>query len=153
VQRPAHPKATIRANPRRLKTILESKVESANEAATLIVGVAKHARFDEEEVHEIELAVREAVANAVLHGNCCDSRKKVFLAAELRAASLVIHVRDEGRGFDLGPRADPRHPEYLLRESGRGLFLMETYMDEVVLRRSGCGGMELTMTKYRSRRC
>jgi serine/threonine-protein kinase RsbW len=111
-------------------------VESANEAATLIVGVAKHARFDEEQVHEIELAVREAV-----------------FGGGTTAASLVIHVRDEGRGFDPGPRADPMHPEHLLRESGRGLFLIETYMDEVVLQRAGCGGMEPIMTKYCSRRC
>jgi serine/threonine-protein kinase RsbW len=152
MQRAAHPKATIRANPRRLKAILESKLESVNEAATLIVGLAKNAHFDEARVPEIELAVREAVANAVLHGNGCGSHKKVFLTGELRADNLVIRVQDEGRGFDPAVRADPRRPEHLLRESGRGLFLIETYMDDVVLRRDTRGGMELIMTKRCSRR-
>jgi len=136
----------------RLDLSLESRVESAELAESLVVEFSIRAGYDERELEEIGLAVRESVANAVLHGNRCDPAKKVTLRAELRGPGLVISVRDEGEGFDPQALADPLVPDNLFQESGRGFFLVKTCMDEVsVSRHAGMQGMELQMVKYRSK--
>jgi serine/threonine-protein kinase RsbW len=93
----------------------------------------------------IELALREALANAVLHGNREDARKKVHVRCECdedKGVSLV--VRDEGSGFDLGAVPDPLAPENLGAEHGRGILLMKQFMDEIHYER---GGTEVHMRK------
>ena len=136
---------------RRLNLVLKSRVESADLAESRVVKFAEKAGYGARECEEIALAVRESMANAVFHGNRCDEKKKVFLNAELRPRGLVISVRDEGEGFDPDAVADPLAQENLMRESGRGFFLMRTLMDEVTLKRTSPGGMELTMVKYLSK--
>jgi serine/threonine-protein kinase RsbW len=127
---------------------LESTKETISRAAALVVHFAEKQNYGKQQCHEIELAVREAVANAVLHGNRCDSSKKVFLSAEMYPSGLVVHVRDEGRGFDPRCVPDPLIPGNLLQESGRGLFLVKAYMDEVIWRPACVGGTEITLIKY-----
>jgi serine/threonine-protein kinase RsbW len=93
----------------------------------------------------IELALREALANAVLHGNREDSKKKVHVRCECdgnMGVSLV--VRDEGPGFDLAAVPDPLAPENLGAEHGRGILLMKQFMDEIHYER---GGTEVHMRK------
>ena len=136
----------------RLDLAFESKPESADLAESQMIHFAASALYTKQQCEEIGLAVRECVANAVLHGNRGDPHKKVFLTAELQAQGLVIRVRDEGEGFVPESLPNPLVPPYLHRESGRGLLLVKTLMDEVILRRAASGGMEVTMTKYRSRR-
>ena len=137
---------------RRLGVALDSKMESATRAATLVVEFAAKQRYTQQQCHEIDLAVREAVANAVLHGNRCDNSKKVFLSAEMHPSGLVITIRDEGKGFDPRSVPDPLIPGNLMQESGRGLFLVKAYMDEAVWRPAGAGGTEITLTKYPMRK-
>jgi serine/threonine-protein kinase RsbW len=136
---------------RRLNLTLESRVESAELAESRIVEFSERAGYGERQCGEIGLAVREAVINAVLHGNRCDMNKKVVLTAELRGPELVICVRDEGEGFDPDRLADPLVPDNLLHESGRGFFLVKTCMDDVVVRKAANNGAELTMIKYLSK--
>jgi serine/threonine-protein kinase RsbW len=128
--------------------ILESAPESTNLAALSVVQLAKSLRYNEEQCHDIELAVREVVANAVLHGNRRDRGKRIFLTAASEPSGLVIRVRDEGQGFDPASVPDPRQAEGLEQESGRGLLLIRASMDEVVWRRTPDGAMEVTLTKY-----
>jgi serine/threonine-protein kinase RsbW len=135
-----------------LSLTLESSVESAGLAQSQIVHLAERAKYGKQQCEEIGLAVRESVANAVLHGNHSDVNKKVFLTAEMQPHGLVISIRDEGEGFDPESLPDPLITANLRRESGRGLILVKALMDEVILRRATLGGMELTMTKYLSRR-
>lgn len=135
---------------RRLDMILESKVESADLAESLIYEFSKQ-EYGEDEHHAIRLAVREAMANAILHGNRFDFSKKVYLSVELRAPALVISIRDEGEGCELESVPDPLAEHNMLRESGRGMLLIRTCMDEVVWQRSPDGGMHLIMAKHRSR--
>ncbi len=137
---------------RRLRAALQSTMCCANEAATLVIRFARRHHFRKQQCHEIELAVREAVANAVLHGNGCDPGKKVFLTAAVRPAGLVICVRDEGKGFDPAAVPDPLVSGNLMQESGRGLFLVKAYMDKVIWRPAPQGGMEIWLTKYSARR-
>lgn len=106
--------------------------------------------LDDEAVHWVGVALRESVINAIKHGNQNDQSKHVFVefASEGRAiAELVIRVRDEGSGFDPDTLADPLDPENLLKASGRGIFLIRSFMDDVQLHRAPQGGMEIRMTK------
>jgi serine/threonine-protein kinase RsbW len=111
--------------------------------------------FDEDALHWISIAVRESVANAMKHGNKGDETKRV--AVEFAASpadhpsELVILVRDQGEGFDPESVADPLAPENLLKSSGRGLFLIRSFMDDVALRRAPEVGMEVRMVKRRAR--
>lgn len=109
------------------------------------------ARFDEDAEHWIGVAVRESVINAIKHGNHEAADKQVHVefafvdAAE--GAHLEIRVQDEGEGFDPEEVADPLAPENLLKASGRGIFFMRSFMDELVLARRPEGGMEVRMRK------
>src|ERR1035437_6112187 len=106
------------------------------------------ASYGERILEDVSLAVRESVANAIVHGNRCDMSKKVILEAELTDDGLIICVKDEGEGFDPDSLPDPLLPDNLLQESGRGLFLVKTCMDDVKMRRAETCGMEITLVKY-----
>jgi serine/threonine-protein kinase RsbW len=106
--------------------------------------------LDEDSRHWVGVAVRESVINAIKHGNRNDSSKRVFVdfeAAPETVPELTIRVRDQGAGFDPGELADPLAPENLLKASGRGIFLIRNFMDQVELRRVPEGGMEIQMIK------
>ena len=112
--------------------------------------VCKEVGLDEDAIHWVGVAVRESVANAIKHGNKGDITKKVFVEFESSAGvvpELSIRVRDQGAGFDPEDVADPLAPENLLKGSGRGIFLIRSFMDEVVLQRAREGGMEMRMVK------
>ena len=109
------------------------------------------AAFDEDAIHWIGVAVRESVINAIKHGNKGDEHKHVhveFTPLDAgRPSGIVIRVRDEGPGFDPETISDPLAPENLLKASGRGIFLIRSFMDEMVLQRAPQGGMEVVMVK------
>ena len=113
--------------------------------------VGQLAGMDEDTVHWIGVAVRESVINAIKHGNREHPGKLVtveFAFEPLTAPSeLVVRVLDEGEGFDPQEVADPLAPENMLKASGRGIFFMRSFMDDVVLRRATDGGMEVRMVK------
>jgi serine/threonine-protein kinase RsbW len=112
--------------------------------------VSKEVGLDEDSVHWVSVAVRESVANAIKHGNQNDRSKHVFVeftGTFTTVPELSIRVRDEGAGFDPEEVADPLAPENLLKGSGRGIFLIRSFMDEVVLQRAPEGGMEMRMVK------
>jgi serine/threonine-protein kinase RsbW len=112
--------------------------------------VCKEVGLDEDSTHWVGVAVREAVANAIKHGNRNDSRKRVFVGFEGTfepVPALEIRVRDQGAGFDPEDVADPLAPENLLKGSGRGIFLIRSFMDDVILERAPQGGMEMRMIK------
>lgn len=110
--------------------------------------------LDDDAQHYVGVAVRECVINAIKHGNTHDAGKHVFV--EFSTASppgedaktvLTIRVRDQGAGFDPDMVADPLAPENLLKTSGRGIFLIRSFMDDVQLRSAPEGGMEVLMVK------
>ena len=107
--------------------------------------------FDEDSVHWVGVAVRECVINAIKHGNQYDSSKRVFVEFETAVrgdvAELSISIRDQGAGFDPEEVANPLDPENLLKSSGRGIFLIRNFMDDVQLQRAPGGGMEVRMLK------
>ena len=89
--------------------------------------------------------------NAIKHGNKSDTSKHVYVEFETGAdaaiPALAIRVRDEGEGFDPETLANPLDPENLLKSSGRGIFLIRNFMDDVRLQRAPEGGMEIRMVK------
>ncbi len=109
------------------------------------------ARLDEDAGHWVGVAVRESVINAIKHGNREDTGKQVHVefafVTEGDATHLDISVRDEGEGFEPDEIADPLAPENLLKASGRGIFFMRSFMDDVSLSRRPEGGMEVRMRK------
>jgi serine/threonine-protein kinase RsbW len=112
--------------------------------------VGRDVGLDDEAVHWVGVALRESVINAIKHGNHNDSSKHVFVEFEAVRQSvpeLVIRVRDQGAGFDPEILVDCLAPENLLKSSGRGIFLIRSFMDDVHLQRSPQGGMEIRMTK------
>lgn len=112
--------------------------------------VCKDVGLDDDAIHWVSVAVRESVANAIKHGNRNDAAKRVFVAFDGACATvpeLCIRVRDQGAGFDPDQIADPLAPENMLKGSGRGIFLMRSFMDEVDLQRAPEGGMEVRMVK------
>ena len=114
--------------------------------------IARLAGLDEEARHWVNVAVRESVINAIKHGNRSDAGKRVHveftpLAAAETPQGVLIRVRDEGPGFDPEKVPDPLAPENLLKGSGRGIFLIRSFMDEMVLQRAAEGGMEMVMVK------
>jgi serine/threonine-protein kinase RsbW len=77
------------------------------------------------------LAVTEATTNAIIHANKCDDSKLVTVDAWVEDSKLIVKVKDEGQGFDPGNIPDPTEPENLLKDSGRGVYLMKVYMDNL----------------------
>jgi serine/threonine-protein kinase RsbW len=118
-----------------------------------IVGdhVVRGVGLDEDSQHWVGVSIRECVINAIKHGNRNDATKRVWVefvtAVGDGRSELTIRVRDEGEGFDPEEVADPLAPENLLKGSGRGIFLIRSFMDEVELTRVPEGGMEIRMVK------
>ena len=108
--------------------------------------------FDEDALHWVGVAIRESVVNAIKHGNGQDATKHVFVDFERAqggdAPGLVVSVRDQGPGFDPETLESPLDPDNLLKPSGRGIFLIRNFMDDVQLRRAPQGGMEVRMVKH-----
>jgi len=131
----------------RVSYTLDSTLETVNNAEETAGRVATEAGFDDEEVMKISMAVREAAVNAVLHGNAYDPNKKVILAFERTQNDLVITVRDQGKGLDASKIPDPLAPENLMKTSGRGIFLIRSFMDVVEIHPSH-SGTEFKMIKH-----
>ncbi len=103
--------------------------------------------LDEDNRHWIDVAVREAVANAIKHGNQQDPAKKVQVDLTIEGDSVVIRVQDEGIGFDPADLEDPLAPENLLKPNGRGIFYMRSFMDDIQYGVRPGGGTVVTLRK------
>ncbi len=126
---------------------LESSLDSVDRIEKTAEEVAKRAGLDDDEVYRVTMAVREAAVNAVLHGNAYDASKQVVASFETSSSELVIRIADQGKGLDPETLPDPLAPENLLRGSGRGIFLIRSFMDEVRFRQLH-PGTELTLIKH-----
>ena len=125
--------------PQRVSYRMESTLESVNKAEEMADRIATQAGLDEDIRSGISMAVREAMINAVLHGNAYDPAKRVNLTLEQNPQELIVTITDEGEGFIPEEVPDPLAPENLLKQSGRGIFLMRAFMDEVRFRKLNPG--------------
>lgn len=131
----------------RITLTLESNLASVDRVEQTAEKLAIEAGLDEDARFGVAMAVREAAANAVFHGNKCDPAKQITASFVNTGTALVFSVADQGDGVDLDAVPDPLAPENLLRSSGRGIFLMRSFMDEVRYRQLQ-PGTELTLVKH-----
>lgn len=127
---------------------LESTLDSVDTAEADALRVAREIGFDEDDLDRIGMAVRESMVNAVVHGNRYNARKRVHFKVLKGAGRLTIVIQDEGEGFELSALPDPLAEENLLRQSGRGLLLIQAFMDELEVHRGQPQGTEVRMVKY-----
>jgi len=131
----------------RIEITISSRFENIELVQVIAEHLCENAGLDEDGAHWIGMAVREAVANAIKHGNKLDVRKKVNANFNLRGLELQITISDEGEGFDPEKVGDPLNPQNLMKTSGRGIFYMRTFMDEIHYSFNPGGGTSLIMTK------
>jgi serine/threonine-protein kinase RsbW len=104
----------------------------------------KRHRYGDSSIHAIHLALEEGLINAVKHGNKHDAAKTVHVEAKVTDKTTEIVIEDQGAGFEREDVPDPCCKENLLKPSGRGILLMEAYMDKVTYSR---GGRRVRMVK------
>ena len=140
-----------RGDTERIEITISSRFENIELVQVIAEHLCENAGVDEDGSHWIGMAVREAVANAIKHGNKLDVHKKVRARFDLHGPELTISISDEGEGFDPAQVSDPLNPQNLMKTSGRGIFYMRTFMDEVHYTFEPGGGTSLVMTKNLSK--
>ena len=103
--------------------------------------------LDDDSRHWVGIAIREAVANAIKHGNQQDPEKEVEVELAIVGDQAIIRVVDQGEGFDPQQVEDPLAPENLLKPNGRGIFYMNNFMDEIEYDTRPEGGTVVTLRK------
>ncbi len=126
---------------------LESRFENIELVQLVLEESLERLRCDEDTLYWVGIAVREAVANAIKHGNQQDPEKKVEIDLCLEGLDIVIRITDEGVGFDPTAVGDPLEEANLLKPNGRGIFYMDKFMDEIRYDFGPTGGTELTLRK------
>ena len=142
-------KATPPLTEEMTELVLPSRIEAIQDAASAAAEFVKRLGMDEEAAYGVDMAVREAVTNAVLHGNRQEEAKLVEVGFKSLPGAIEITVRDRGEGFDTQSVPDPTNPENLMKTNGRGLLFIRTFMDEVEWTRHPEGGTVVRMTKKR----
>ena len=92
---------------------------------------AKDIGLKNDQIAALLLAVTEATTNAIIHANKCNVNKTVTVDVTVNSSTLIVKIIDEGAGFDPAKIPDPTHPENLLKDSGRGVYLMKINMDDL----------------------
>jgi serine/threonine-protein kinase RsbW len=142
------PKTTDGLGEMELRLNLESTLESVDVAEAVVMRAARKAGFGGTDQHRIGLATREALVNAVAHGNRMDARKALRVGVWREGSRFGIDVEDEGTGFDSKLVPDPRQGEPLRAAHGRGLCIMRAFMDEVSVEALGVLGTRVRLQKW-----
>ena len=127
---------------------VESNPTAGVEVCKDILSRLKEAGFGQDDAFGVHLAIDEAVANAVKHGNKMDPCKKVTISYAVCPEKVEVSITDEGEGFDPGELPDPRHGRNLFKPNGRGVLLIHSYMDLV---RYENNGRTVQMVRYKER--
>lgn len=135
------------AKDNKFEMTIRSSLEEIESVEKMAERAADKMKFSEEERDSLAIAVTEAVNNAIIHGNKQDRRKRVNLRFEFEDEKLIVKIKDQGTGFNPDRISDPLAPENLLKESGRGVFILSTLMDEVKFNFDK--GTEITLVKIR----
>jgi serine/threonine-protein kinase RsbW len=125
----------------------ESTLESVDQAEEQVVGLLKKTGFPEEETYRLGYAVREAMVNAVVHGNRYSANKLVHFVVGGNESGFEVVIEDEGNGFDITKMADPLAEENLLNQSGRGITLIRAFVDEFAVERMEPRGTRVILRK------
>ncbi len=123
---------------RSLRFQMESRRSAVAPAVDRVLDAVKAADLSDDQIHDLAVAVAEALSNAAVHGNALrpDARVRILVEVTPRKRA-VIEVKDAGRGFDFGSLSDPTDPSRILIPGGRGVFLMRRLVDQVEFSDSG----------------
>lgn len=139
--------------PLHVEMTLNSRVDLANLVHAASDEICRIAGLDEDSMLNLGLALREATVNAMKHGNKLQESRPVKVTFHLNGRRLEVDIQDEGEGFDFERNVDPRLPENLDKTSGRGLFLMRTFVDDIRFARNpGNKGTTVSLFKKLPRR-
>jgi len=130
-----------------IEVMITSELDNLDLIQALTDCVTAYMKFDEDSVHGIGMSLREAVTNAIQHGNKLNPEKKVEVCYKMAQERLKVFVRDQGDGFQADKIPDPLEGDNIFKPSGRGIFYMRTFMDEVDFRTLATGGTEIYMVK------
>jgi serine/threonine-protein kinase RsbW len=134
---------------RTVKLEIASRFEMLDMVQTVLTHLSGIVGFDDDAAHHMSVAVRESVVNAIKHGNRGDETKRVCVQFTLHTDALEVSVQDQGTGFDPDLVPNPLEPENLLKASGRGIFFMRSFMNDVKYAFPSRGGTVVTMLKKR----
>ncbi len=130
-----------------VEVTLETAWQTIDLAQAITEGVAESVGFEEDDIHKIAMSVREGIINALHYGNRMQREKSVFLKFVFEPERLVIRMIDQGEGFEAKHVEDPLAEENLLKTSGRGLLIVQAFMDDMSVGHNSDGGAELMMAK------
>jgi serine/threonine-protein kinase RsbW len=135
------------ADEHRFHLAIGSRFENIELVQVVLKDRLRQLWMDEDTQDWVDLAVREALANAIKHGNAQDPEKQVHVDLDIEADELVIRVQDEGEGFDPDRVVDPLAPENIRRTNGRGILFMKKFMDRIHYGSGPGGGTMVTLRK------
>ena len=136
------------AKPKPLVFTIHSDLAASRDVHKTIMDRVEAQHYDEQSTFAIRLALEEGLMNAIKHGNKLDPKKTVHVEAKVTPKSTEITIEDQGKGFEREEVPDPCAEENLLKCSGRGILLMEAYMDQVEYSQ---GGRRVRMVKKNAR--
>ena len=100
-------------------------------AEEYILNIAKEVHLNEDKFNDLTLAFSEAAANSILHGNKADKSKIVTLKVTVNDDDMIISLKDQGEGFDINDIPDPTKPENILKDHGRGIHIMRSFLKDL----------------------
>lgn len=117
---------------------MPSRREAVGPTVERVLAMAGDVGFTEERLHDLSVALSEALSNAAVHGNRLDPDQPVAVRVEVEPAKrIVVEVRDVGQGFDRGNLEDPTRTDRVLEDNGRGVFLMNRLADALEYNAAG----------------
>ncbi|MFO7891398.1 MAG: ATP-binding protein [bacterium] len=121
----------MKKNKKYFKYSFSSKRNKLPKVEKITTSIAKKMNLSEEQKDNLSIAVTEAVGNAIVHGNKENPRKKVFLEFTLKKNEINVSVKDQGEGFKPQKLTNPLKPENIMKENGRGIFILKSLADQV----------------------
>ena len=110
---------------------ISSDPELLPELEEFIVDLATQSKLRDDKLNSLALSFSEAASNSVVHGNKFDKSKKVKITVRIDEKKMIVIIKDEGKGFDIQTVPDPTKPENLLKDSGRGIHIMRSFLDDL----------------------
>lgn len=110
---------------------IHSRLKELTKIEKISGKIAAKMSLSEDQHDNLSIAVTEAVGNAIVHGNKKDPKKKVYITFQIDKDEIKVSVRDEGEGFNPDELSDPLDPKNILKDSGRGIFILKSLMDDV----------------------
>jgi serine/threonine-protein kinase RsbW len=114
-------------------------------ATSIILSAMDSLGYADDGIRKMKIILTELLANAIYHGNKGDHLKKVIVGHTIDKKNVIISVMDEGDGFDPSKVPDPTLPENLVKDCGRGIYIVRNYADKIEFNKKG---NRVTITKY-----